>query len=180
MPKPRSRENLSEVGDPAGGRECRCRRLSANNSSLVVDSLCDQAGGIPEYIRKAFQKAKNEFGGHGLLLPDLVDFMKKPISSLQRVFICIDGLDGSTPNHRRELLESLQEIVRVPAGARMFLTGRPLIRDEIMKRFSEMARIALDLTQDGIKTGFRMVRPVKSWKQDRAGQSWLMSVTRPG
>ena len=28
-------------------------------------------------------------------------------------------------------------------------------------------------------TGFRIVRPVKSWKQDPAGQCWLMSMTGP-
>jgi len=38
----------------------------------------------------------------------------------------------------------------------------------------------VEITVALLETGFRMVRPVKSWKQDRAGQSWLMSVTRPG
>ena len=67
--------------------------------------------GIPEYIRGAFQKAKKEFGGRGLRLPDLVEILKKTVISLQRVFICIDALDESVPKHRRGLLESLREIV---------------------------------------------------------------------
>jgi len=94
-----------------------------NNSSLVIDSLCDHAGrkniavvglycnflaqleqsttnmlgailkqlvsrgGIPEHIREAFQKAKKEFGGRGLLLPDTVGILRKVIAALPRLFI---------------------------------------------------------------------------------------------
>ena len=130
------------------------------NSSLVIDSLCDQAegkdiavvglycdflaqeeqstanmlgamvkqlanrGGIPKHTREAFQKAKKEFGGRGLRLLDMIDILKKAITSLPRLFICIDGLDECTTKHRRDLMESLQEIVRVSPGPRVFLTGR--------------------------------------------------------
>ena len=114
-----------------------------NNSSLIIDTLCDQAGdkdvavvglycdflaqqeqtttnilgamlkqlvgrgGIPEHIREAFRRAKNKFGGQSLLLPGMVDILKKTITSVPQVFICIDALDESSPKHRRELLESL-------------------------------------------------------------------------
>jgi len=117
--------------------------------AILKQLIC--RGGIPEHIREAFRKAKKEFGGRGLRLPDLVEITKKAIVSLPRVFFCIDALDESTPQHRRDLLESLREIVLVSANTRIFLTGRPHIEDEIMKHFGEVVRIPLSPTQDDIK-----------------------------
>ena len=104
-------------------------------------------GGIPQHIRKAFRE---EFGGRGLQLPDMVDALKKTISTLPRLFICIDGLDECRPKHRQELIESLQEIVRVSPGARVFLTGRPDIDDEILRCFGKALRIPLIPTHSDI------------------------------
>ena len=164
----------------------------ANNSSLVIDNLCDQAGGkdvavvglycdflaqqeqstasmlgailkqlasrggIPEHIREAFQKAKKEFGGRGLRLPDLVGILRRTIAPLERVFICIDALDESAPKHRRELLESLREIVRASPNIRIFLTGRSHVDDEIMQLFSEAVRIPISPTQEDIESYLEM------------------------
>ena len=161
-------------------------------SSIVIDSLCDQAGrkdiavvglycdflaqqeqstasmlgamlkqlvsreGIPEHIREAFHKAKKEFGGRGLRLPDLVGLLKRTIAPLERVFICVDAADESAPKQRRELLESLREIVRVSPNARIFLTGRPHIDDDIIKCFSNAVRIAVSPTQEDIKSYLEM------------------------
>ena len=164
----------------------------ANNSSLAVDSLCDQGrgksaavvglycdflsqqeqstinmlgailkqlasrGDIPEHIREAFQKAKKEFGGRGLRLPDMREILKKTITSLQRIFVCIDALDEISPKHRRGLLESLQEIAQVSPNVRIFLTGRPHIDDEIVESFSKAVKIPISPTQDDIKSYLEM------------------------
>jgi len=113
-------------------------------------------GGIPRHIREAFQRAKKEFGGRGLLLPDMVEIVKKTITSLPRLFICIDALDESPSKHRRELLESVQEIVRVSPGTRVFLTGRPHIDNEIVNFFSEALRIPLSPTYGDIMSYLEM------------------------
>jgi len=47
----------------------------------ILKQLASRVG-IPEHMREAFQKAKREFGGRGLRLPDLVEIMKKVIASL--------------------------------------------------------------------------------------------------
>jgi len=109
-------------------------------------------GGIPEHTREAFRKAKKEFGGRSLRLQDMVNMLKKTIASQSRLFICIDALDECTPKHRRELIESLREIVRVSPSARVFLTGRPHIGDEIVRCFSKTLRILLCPTQGDIKS----------------------------
>ena len=113
-------------------------------------------GEIPDHIRRAFQKAKREFGGRGLLLPDVVDMLKKEITLLLRVYICIDALDECTPKHRRELIESLREIVRVSPGTRVLLTGRPHIDDEIARCFSKALRLPLSPTHGDIVSYLEM------------------------
>ena len=113
-------------------------------------------GGIPRHIREAFRRAKREFGGRGLLLPDMVDIVTKTITSLPRLFICIDALDESPSKHRLELLGSVQEIVRVSTNTRVFLTGRPHIDNEIMKCFSEALRIPLSPTHGDIMSYLEM------------------------
>ena len=113
-------------------------------------------GGIPEHTRKAFREAKEKFGGRGLLLPEMVDIFKKTTTSLPRLFICIDALDESPSKHRRELIESLREILLASPGARVFLTGRPHIDDEIMRCFSQPLRVPLSPTHDDIRSYLEM------------------------
>ena len=113
-------------------------------------------GRIPEHIRQAFQEDRKGFGGRCLRISDLVEITKKAVAALQRVFICIDGLDESTPKHRRELLESLREIIRVSANTRLFLTGRPHVGDEIMKCFGKVVMIPIIPTQDNIRSYLEM------------------------
>ena len=113
-------------------------------------------GGIPEYMREAFREAKKDFGGRRLRVPDMVEILKKSIASLPRVFICIDALDECTAKHRRELLESLREIVRMSPNIRLFLTGRPHIDDEIRKYFSRALRIPLSPVHADIKCYLEM------------------------
>jgi len=115
-----------------------------------------RGGGIPEHIREAFEKAKKEFGGRGLRLSDLVELLRRTIAALEGVFICIDALDESAPKHRRELLESLREIIQMSPNTRIFLTGRPHIDDEIMKCFSKVVRIPVSPTQEDIKSYLEM------------------------
>ena len=113
-------------------------------------------GRVPQHIREAFRKAKREFGGRGLLLPDMVEILKVTITSLPRVFICIDAVDECTPKHRRDILDSMQEIVRASSNTRVFLTGRPYINDEIVRRFGEAVRIPLSPPKGDIESYLEM------------------------
>jgi len=122
---------------------------TANILGAMLKQLATR-GGISKLTREAFRKAKKEFGGRGLQLPDMLNMLKKTITSLRRLFVCIDALDECTPKNRRELIESLREIVRVFPGARVFLTGRPHIGDEIVTCFSKALRIPLSPTHRDI------------------------------
>ena len=157
---------IDSLCDEAGGKDiavvglyCDFLAQQEQSATSMLGAILKQLvsrGRIPEHIREAFQKAKKEFGGRGLRLPDLVEIMKKVVTSLPRVFICVDALDESTPKHRQELLESLREIVRVSGNTRIFLTGRPHVGDEIKKCFGEVVRIPISPTRNDIRSYLEM------------------------
>ena len=129
---------------------------SATNILGAILKLLISRGVIPDYIREAFRKAKKELGGQSLPLHELVEILKETIISLPRVFICLDALDESPPEHRLELLRSIREIVRVSPNTRVFLTGRPHIDHEIMRCFGDAVQIPLSPTYSDIKSYLEM------------------------
>ena len=147
--------------------------LTAKNaSSVVIDRLCDQAmeadiavawlycdhgargeqtvinmmgtilkrlvgSEIPEDIRKAFRDERRP------LLADLMRVLRTAIASLPQVFICIDALDECLPETLADLLKSLKDIIRGSPKTRIFLTGRPHVREIIQNYFSEQKNEAV-------------------------------------
>ena len=128
---------------------------TTNMLGAILKQLVGREG-VPGHIREAFQKSKKEFGGRRLRLPDMVEVLKKTVTSLQRIFVCIDALDESTPKHRQELLKSLREIVGISPNMRILLTGRPHIGDEITEFLSRAVRIPVSPTQHDIKSYLEM------------------------
>ena len=141
------------------GLYCDFLALQEQSTTNMLGAMMKQLvsrGGISQHIREAFLKAKKEFGGRGLLLRDMVEILKRTIAPLPRLFICIDALDEATPKHRRDLLESMQEIILASPGARVFLTGRPHIDNEIATCFSEAVLMPLCPTHGDIKNYLEM------------------------
>ena len=130
-------------------------QFTTNMLGAMLKQLAGRTG-IPKRTREVFQEAKKEFGGWGLQLPDMVATLKKTITTLPRLFICIDGLDECTPKHRLELLDSLREILRVSPRARVFVTGRPHIDDEIVRYFSKALRLPLSPSHGDIMNYLEM------------------------
>ena len=90
---------------------------------------------IPKEVKEAFERAKGKAGGRALRLPEICTMLIKSISSLRRGFICIDALDEFPIKYRPELWGSLQHIVRKCPNIRLFITGRPHVREEVKKYF---------------------------------------------
>jgi len=103
---------------------------------------------IPENVRQAFRK---RFSDRGLRLPDIVRMLKTTIPLLPRVYICIDALDESTPGGRQELLGSLRDIVRESPGARVLITGRAHVEEEVKKYFTEVITVPVSPTEGDIR-----------------------------
>ena len=113
-------------------------------------------GGIPDYLREAFQKRQKEFGGRKLRLPDLVGMLKIVIASLPKAFICLDALDECLPKHLPELLKSLGDIVQECPRTRIFLTGRPHVGEDIQRCFSKVVEIPISPNTDDIRNYVEM------------------------
>jgi len=112
-------------------------------------------GGIPENMREAFQ-GKNEVGGRRLLLADLMGMLKATISSRSQVFICLDALDECLPKNLSVLLEALRETIRECPRTKIFLTGRPYVKENIYRYFSKVVVIPIKPNTGDIKNYLEM------------------------
>ena len=108
------------------------------------------SGDIPEDIRKAFREGGGEFG-RGLQPAELVGMFRLATASLRRVFICIDALDECLPKDLPEFLKSLRDIVQKSPETRIFLTGRPHVREDIQRCFTKVAEIPISPDKNDIK-----------------------------
>jgi len=113
-------------------------------------------GGIPDYLRAAFERGQKEFGGRGPRLVDLMRMLRSAIPSLPRVFICLDALDECLPKYLPELLESLGDIVRECPRTKIFLTGRPHVREVVQRYFSKAVVIPISPNPDDIRNYVEM------------------------
>jgi len=82
--------------------------------------------------------------------------LRTTIASLPKVFICIDALDECLPKCLPELLESLRDIVRESPSTRIFLTGRPHIREDIERYFTKAVVIPISPNPDDIRNYVEM------------------------
>ena len=127
----------------------------ANIIGAILKQLVGR-GAIAEDLREAFQKAKKEVGGRGPRLADLMRMLRTTIASLPGVFICIDALDECLPKFLPELLESLRNLVRESPSTRIFLTGRPHVREDIQRYFSKVVVIPISPSTDDIRNYVEM------------------------
>ena len=105
-----------------------------HSATSALGSLLRQVVGglerIPEEISRAFQEERNAIGGRGPRLPDIVKMLQAITSSLA-TFVCIDALDECAVPDRVKFLNSLQQILKKFPRTRVFIIGRPHIRDEV-------------------------------------------------
>ena len=125
-------------------------------------------GVIAKDLRDLFQKAKKEVGGRGPRLADLMGMLRTAIASQPRVFICIDALDECLPKCLPELLESLSDIIRDSPDTRMFLTGRPHVKEDIQGYFTRAVVIPISPNTGDIRNYLEM-------KLDRDAEPGAMS-----
>ena len=99
----------------------------------LLKQLLPESRDIPGEVRKVFRGSRNQLGGRGLRLPELIELFQAVLPPFDRIFICIDALDECPVEHRIELLRSLRGIAQNSKGLRLFLTGRLYIPDEVKK-----------------------------------------------
>ena len=126
-----------------------------NTMGAILKQLVGR-GGIPENVREAFQEGKKGIVGRRLRLPDLMPMLKIAIASLPQVFICIDALDECLPKNLPELLHSLRDIVRESPRTRIFLTGRPHVKEVIRGHFGMAVVLPISPNTEDIKNYLEM------------------------
>ena len=125
--------------DSASRREQSPTSILGALLKQVVGGLDEMPGGIAQ----AYENQRKVIGGRRPRLSDVVK-MLQTTSSEKCTFICIDALDECAEENRVKLLDSLHKILQRSPGARIFVTGRPHIQAEIMKRLSgEVTTIAV-------------------------------------
>ena len=133
----------------------RKEQTTSNMLGAMLKQLVGR-GIISEDIRKAFEDAKDHFGGVRSQVPQLVNMLKTAIGQRKRVVICIDGLDESRAAHRDGLLRSLQAIIRELPNIRLFMTGRPFVTSEVEKYFPNVDTTSISPTEEDTKSFLRM------------------------
>jgi len=93
---------------------------------------------IPHEIKSAFEESK-QGGGQGPRLPDMLKLFAKTISSIERVYICVDAVDELLLQDRSEFLRALRQIIQDAPNTRLFLTGRPYVHRELDKYLTDGA-----------------------------------------
>ena len=126
-----------------------------NMMGAVLKQLISR-GDIPENVREAFQKGKKEIGGRGLRLADLNRMLGIAIASLPQVFICIDALDECLPKNLAELLDSLRDIIRESPRTRIFLTGRPHVKEAIREYLDKTVVLPISPNTEDIRNYLEM------------------------
>ena len=118
---------------------CDFHEHTSQSATSVIAALLKQlvAGvePIPKEIKEAFEQAKGKVDGRALRLPEIHTMLIKSVLSLRRGFICIDALDEFPTKHRPELWYSLRHIIRECPKIRLFITGRPHIKEEVKRYF---------------------------------------------
>ena len=131
------------------------------SATSMLGSLLKQIvaglGRIPEEISHAFREQQKVAGGRGLLLPGIVKMLQTVTFSLP-TFVCIDALDECAVVQRVKLLNSLKQILEKSPRTRIFIIGRPHIRDEVEKRLSgQVMSVSVGSSKDDI-IGYLHVR----------------------
>ena len=133
----------------------REEQTTTNILGAIVKQLVGR-GGVPNHLREAFQNGKAEFGGRGPRLADLMGMLRIAIASLPRVFICIDALDECLPKYLPEILGSLRDIVREYPKTRIFLTGRPHVREDVQRYFFKAVVVPINPNTGDIRNYVEM------------------------
>ena len=113
----------------------RKEQTATSMLGALIKQIISRTGGIPAEIWRALREQKDAVSGRRPQLNDIVKMLQL-ITSSQRTFMVIDALDECTAVQRYRLFDSLKGILEVSPGARIFMTGRPHIREEIETRLA--------------------------------------------
>jgi len=162
---------------------CEFSAWNVQSAKTVLGSVLRQVVGalakIPNEVQKAFECAKRQVDGCGLLLSEILELLVKSIPSLKWSFICIDALDELPLVHRPELWESLRCLVQHCPNTRLFLTGRPHVRDQVREYFpgtAEMLPVSPSVGDIGLYLKRRLERDPEPDAMNQSLRAEILTV----
>ena len=108
-------------------------QTAANMIGALTKQIVNRLSMVPTEIEEAFKRADGEAGGRGLQVSESLKFLRAALTPVKRAFLCIDALDECSDKHLSNLLISLHTVCQASAGVRLFITGRPPIRNPLEK-----------------------------------------------
>ena len=129
----------------------RSEQSPVNILGSLLRQLVSGLEQIPEVVVRAFRKAKRCIGGRSLQVSGIVK-MFQTIAATKRTFICVDALDECVPEHRMVVLESLRQILQGSPNTRIFMTGRPHMRNDVRELDGGVTFMSLQPKEDDIIT----------------------------
>ena len=121
-----------------------------NMLGSLLRQLVSGQGKIPEAIARDFRKEKSVIGGRGLQVSGILKMFRE-ITATRGVFLCVDALDECVPEHRMVVLESLGQMLQGSPDTRLFITGRPHVRNEVERELGGAATfIFIRAMEDGV------------------------------
>ena len=111
----------------------RKEQSPASMLGALLKQLVSGLEEIPEEIAQEYKDHKKVLDGRGPQLADIVKMLQTTASE-KPTFICIDAIDESVAGSRVKLLNSLNQILQISPGTRVFVTGRQHIQAEVGRR----------------------------------------------
>ena len=154
------------------------RQSATGVLAVLLKQIVAGAEPIPEEVMEAFDRAKRKVDGGALQLLEIQAMLVRSASLFRRGFICIDALDEFPTKYRPELWNSLWRIIRECPNIRLFVTGRPHIREEVRKYFPRYPDlISIKPTEEDIRAYLTM-RLKKDSEPDAMGPELEADILR--
>lgn len=121
---------------------CDYREQKQQSAENMTEGILKQAITAANTVPEELVKRKAERKG-ALELKDAVQALSRTLRSFDRTYLCIEALDERLEEHRYEFIRCLNELgasdSNHPPFIRIFLTGRPLIKNEVNSHPSVVA-----------------------------------------
>ncbi|KAF8244829.1 ankyrin, partial [Wilcoxina mikolae CBS 423.85] len=122
-------------------------QLSVNMIGCLLKQFIIGLLELPDAVAQIYRQQKRQ--RQKLELADAGKMLGLVLKSFNRAYICIDALDECEGSERREFLKQLKPILH--GSCRLFITGRPHIRDDVNIEIKSAATIEIVASEEDIK-----------------------------
>ena len=146
---------IDSIRDRASAEDLAVGWLYCDHESKNEQTVTDMVGAILRSLLTS--RGQRDIIDPESPKPRLKDLMRRLRNwvVLRQAFICIDALDECPLENLPKLLESLGDVVREFPRTRIFLTGRPHVKEVIQRQFSGAVEIPICPDTDDIRNYLR-------------------------